>query len=134
MTPETQDALLRALCKPLAWDGSAGQCYLRAITPFGVYWISVEYGDEWYCDYTDNDSGRSKRLSGNQDGPVVPQAAAEADYRAKIAAALNLDAVAELVEAAESLMASCRHLYYGSAFEKEFESEIAALARFRVQP
>jgi hypothetical protein len=39
--------------------------------------------------------------------------------------------VAKLVEAAESLMASCRHLYYGSAFEKEFESEIAAIEAWK---
>lgn len=75
--------------KPLVFDGTADGFYLRADCPFGVYEIMVEYGDEWCCDFTDHFTGRSSRLSGVQDGPTVPIAAAQADYTARILTALQ---------------------------------------------
>lgn len=89
MTPE--DLAKRGIAvKPLVWEGSILGCYLRATSPFGVYEISVEYGDEWYGDFTAKDTRRSIRLSGNQDDPVVPQAAAEADHIARVCAILEV--------------------------------------------
>ena len=75
--------------RPLIWEGSAKDFYLHATTQFGIYEISVEYGDEWFCDYCDHRTGRPVRLSGYKDGPVVPQSAAQADYDARIIAALK---------------------------------------------
>ena len=91
MTAARDDLAARGVrVKALEWEGSAEGFFMRALSPFGEYQVSVEYGDEWYSDFTGNADGRSIRLSGNQDGPVVPQAAAQADYEARILAALEV--------------------------------------------
>ena len=74
--------------KPLEWEGSAADFYLHVTTDAGLYEISVEYGDEWFCDYTDHRTGRPVRLSGCQDRPVAPQAAANKHNEARIMSAL----------------------------------------------
>jgi len=60
---------------------------------------------------------------------AAAQAAANADNVTRSLTAIDTALVKELVEAADSLLTSCRHFYHGSAFEKEFEWEIAALAK-----
>ncbi len=129
----TADEIARVLVKGLVWEGSVQGCYLRAVTPYGIYEISVEYSDEWFCDFTSADERKIVRLSSTQDGPVVPQAAAEADYRARIAAALNLDLVAQLVEAASFLTWFKCKGSIGDALEA-WEKLDTALAPFHEAP
>lgn len=75
--------------KPLEWTGTAEGCFLQAESLIGTYEVSVEYSDEWYCDFTDARSGKSVRLAGCQDGPLVPQAMASAHHESRIFAALT---------------------------------------------
>ena len=75
--------------KPLVWYGKPADFYMFADTAFGLYEIGVEHGDEWFSDFTDHKSGKPVRLSSWQDGSIVPQDAAQADYEARILSALE---------------------------------------------
>ena len=77
--------------KPLVWYGKPADFYMFADTAFGLYEIGVEHGDEWFSDFTDHKSGKPVRLSSWQDGSIAPQAAAQADYEARILSALEPD-------------------------------------------
>ena len=83
------EALRAVKVKPLEWLGRPDDCYMFSDTDLGIYEIGVEYGDEWFCDFTSHRSGRPVRLSNCQDGPIAPQAAAQADYEARILTALE---------------------------------------------
>jgi hypothetical protein len=99
MTDTTLAERLARCVKPLAWEGSVVDCYLRADTPHGVYEVSLEYHDEWYCDFTASTGKKTSRLSGNQDGPFVPKTVAQAHYTENALAALDMDALAQEVKA-----------------------------------
>jgi hypothetical protein len=99
MTDTTLAERLARCVKPLAWEGSVVDCYLRADTPHGVYEVSLEYHDEWYCDFTASTGKKTSRLSGNQDGPFVPKTVAQAHYTENALAALDMDALAREVAA-----------------------------------
>lgn len=80
---------VRPKVKPLVWYGEPADFYMFADTAFGLYEIGVEHGDEWFSDFTDHKSGKPVRLSSWQDGSIAPQAAAQADYEARILSALE---------------------------------------------
>ena len=80
---------VRPKVKPLVWYGKPADFYMFADTAFGLYEIGVEHGDEWFSDFTDHKSGKLVRLSSWQDGSIAPQAAAQADYEARILSALE---------------------------------------------
>ncbi len=99
MTSETQDALMRALVKKLCWDdGGSAEAPLRA-AGFVIDGLRHDYARLV-------SPGRPDRVFRGDNARAAAQAAAEAAFRAKIAAALNLDAVAELVEAGQTLEAA----------------------------
>ena len=75
--------------KPLVWNGKPSDFYMFADTDLGMYEIGVEYGDEWFCDFTAHRAGKPVRLSNCQDGPTAPQTVAQADYTARILFALK---------------------------------------------
>jgi len=92
------DAIAKALVKPLVWQvDSVGGLFLK--TPFGRYDIRRR-------SITGNDAFR---LWGLVYGQAATEAElreiAEADHRARISAALNLDLIAGLVDAASAVVA-----------------------------
>ena len=83
--------LLTGLVKPLVWI-SVGKEWLRAVTIFGNY--NVMWGIEPDAAHLDHGQ-KLTRYSTIE----AAKAAAEADYTARIIAALNADAIAALVGA-----------------------------------
>ncbi len=121
-----KDAILAALVKPLG-EWKRFPDFPRE----GVgCWTSTGYGvvpdDDLDADDVEFELHHQKKSHGYYPTLAAAQAAAEADYRARIAAALNMDAVAELVEAAIEVAddgctcAMCNRLK-------------SAISRFRVQ-
>lgn len=92
---------LTGLVKPLVWEGRERDCYMMAICPFGVYEICVDYGDEWYCDFSGHADARSRRICQYKDSPADPQAAAQSDYAARALASIDADKIAALVDAVD---------------------------------
>lgn len=74
--------------KPLVWEGQPADCYMQANTMLGSYNVGVEYGDEWYCSF-DPHGGGSINVRSWLDGAHLAQAAAQADYEARILTALE---------------------------------------------
>jgi len=98
-----KEAILAAIVKPLVWvlDPAREPDFPKwTATGFGATYsvFKAWWGAERKWGYVGED--------GFCHTPEAAQAAAEADYRARIAAALNLDAVAELVEAGRTLEAA----------------------------
>ncbi len=123
-----KDAILAALVKPLVWVAKNDWHHV-ADNPFGECWIKHYNGAMglWTL-YGPGHYGPNN----NFPTLAAAQAAAEADYRARIAAALNMDAVAELVEALD--MAKAHMIVNDLSLPNVFAIIDAALSRFRVQP
>ncbi len=96
----TADEIARVLVKGLVWEETAVvPDYWRArIDGLGAYEIP-RWGEGQFALARLDVCGGS--IIGRFPTLAAAQAAAEADYRARIAAALNLDLVAQLVEALE---------------------------------
>ncbi len=93
----TTDEIARALVKGLVWRDTKSTDQRHEASIFeAMYEVSFD-GEDWSF-WNDGDEGY-----GPYPTLAAAQAAAEADYRARIAAALNLDLVAQLVEAASFL-------------------------------
>ncbi len=98
----TADEIARVLVKGLVWEETAVvPDYWRArIDGLGAYEIP-RWGEGQFALARLDVRGGS--IIGRFPTLAAAQAAAEADYRARIAAALNLDLVAQLVEALEAI-------------------------------
>ncbi len=99
----TADEIARVLVKGLVWEETAVvPGYWRArVDGLGAYEI-YRLGDSRFA--LDRLDVRGGIIVGRFPTLAAAQAAAEADYRARIAAALNLDLVAQLVEAAAGVL------------------------------
>jgi len=114
----THDEIIAAIVKPIQWaPWQHGNAIVE--TAFGIYCI---WDGHW-------------RPPGQQGGTPSPdpKAAVEADYRARIATALDVEKIAALVEAAErfntrAVMADNRALI------RCIDKLRAALAAFKVTP
>lgn len=101
----TSDAILRAIVKPLKWtcvswggDGIEGEDDdgWEADVPVGGIPYRIDWLGHGVFQLTTPDDGMTKLWSLSD-----AKADAEADYRARIAASLNLDLIERMVEAAE---------------------------------
>ncbi len=89
----TTDELIRKLVKPLVWRGEPSWDWTAAQTPFGDYLVKacdcggtecrLDARSVWHSETPDRDGGK---------------AAAEADYRARIVAALDPALLAKIAE------------------------------------
>lgn len=119
----TTDEILRAVMKPLGpwgnWSASH-RIVLEAQTSAGLYRITQRFfpEDRFALELPSNDVRYHSTLA-------AAQAAAEADYRARIAAALDLDKIVALVEAGMVIRTRCGPL---ATDGKNWD---AALAAFR---
>ena len=120
---------LTRLVKPLEWVYLGERYPHKWEDASGVYRV-YDFGKNWSQDRYSLTSlyGMIGRL-GQFPDLAAAQAAANADNVTRSLTNIDTALIAELVEAADSLLTSCRHFYHGSAFEEEFECEIAALAK-----
>ncbi len=88
------DKLIRALVKPLEWEDDGSH---RHVAVGGAETFII--ADMWRAVRGSGFSYRGQAFL----ALAAAQAAAEADYRARIAAALDLDKIAALVEAADDV-------------------------------
>ena len=95
----TQDDIIARIVKPLKWEGEFAK---EAKTPWGSCEITDRAGPnaDWdYFGYYFTSRGDWDHSEDQYPSPAEAKAAVESDYRARLAAALNLDEVAALVEA-----------------------------------
>lgn len=93
-----RDALIRGIVKGLEWKEYPEQGFWRADTALGEY--SVGFDDGWWAqlegvEFWNWETPEDPRC---YSGPESGMNACFADYRARIAAALDMDALVELVE------------------------------------
>jgi hypothetical protein len=122
MTPAS---IVAAMVKPLVWDeGRYGRIFAK--TAVGQYSVR-DYADNglWLLDIDGTLIGQPTTLA-------AAQAAAEADHVARIAAALDMDAVVALVEAATPYVSLVQNADYGRQL-RQHDALVAALARFTQQ-
>ncbi len=114
--------MIRALVKPLVWEDRSG--FQTAQTPWGRYAMG-QRGEIWIWAW----NGQDERA----DSEAAAQAAAEADYRARIGAALDLDKIAALVEALRLADAALSGANMNmSAVKRKVHAALAALGDMEV--
>ena len=122
-----RDAIVKALVKGLEWDAAKSDGYWRVrieghIT-YEVYGLS---DSRFILDRIDALGGKT---IGDFPTLAAAQAAAEADYRARIGAALRVDLIEALVEAADMAM-KCNDAC-APGFSSAMDDLRTALAAFR---
>lgn len=120
-----RDALVAALVKPMEWKQyvtDKGTHGTAATTVCGRY-LCVPSG--WFL------VGQSGWMP--EPTLAAAQAAAEADYRARIAAALDLDKLAALVEAAKPYVSPVQNADYGRQL-RQHDALVSALAALGEKP
>ncbi len=105
-----RDAIVKALVKPLVWrDTKSTNQRHEAVIFEAMYEVCLEddglEDDGWFF-WNDGDEGY-----GPYNTLAAAQAAADADYRARIAAALHVEKIAALVEALEPFKAMSGELF-----------------------
>jgi hypothetical protein len=99
---DTTDALLRAIVKPLVWvDFDSEDIHQRATASGEEYSVGFEDGS-WFA-YSDT---RCRDVKAGLPTLAAAQAAAESDYRARLAAALNLKPVVAVIYRAQEVLAA----------------------------
>lgn len=98
-----RDAIVKALVKPLVWrDTKSTNQRHEAVIFEAMYEVCLE-DDGWFF-WNDGDEGY-----GPYNTLAAAQAAAEADYRARIADALHIDKIAALVDLLNEPVATHRN-------------------------
>ena len=73
--------------KPLVWSGSESDCYMQATTIIGQHCIGV-MNDGWYAEFEAHSERKPFSLGWYYKTAEAAKAAAQADYEARILAAL----------------------------------------------
>jgi hypothetical protein len=104
-TPIDAAGIVAAICKPLEWQEPCAQNNYTHIAPsiFGDYYVHVDGGrhQAWLEAHV---KPYENIIGAEVGGLLQAQFAAEADYRARIAASLDLGKVVALVEAGRKLI------------------------------
>ena len=122
--------IVKTLVKPPQWqDGGTydGSAAWLSFNEKGRFCYGVDLAGIFYMQTPDGEQEGFPTLA-------AAQAAAEADYRARIAAALDLDALAGLVKALEHIAKSDEHDDPYDPCGWAIDTARAALAAFRSQP
>lgn len=121
----THDEIIAAICKPLVWGAFDEEC-LRSDSVLGRY--EIMWG--FYNGQTSLDVPDPRGTNTWHPTLADAKAAAEAHYRARIAAALDIDKIVALVKAATPYVSTVGNADFARQM-REYEALVAALTAFQ---
>lgn len=121
------DEIIKALVRPLKWEEVASDYHSGATPMFRPIIVKRHWKGHWIVVQSTN--GYTEFFAGGKFGTsAAAKAAAEADYRARMAAALDLTVVERLVEALNEISSTKANLSRSEDYQRGWTD-----ARFKMR-